>query len=112
MHHVNAQIAPRQFRRIAFGEHLDAISVHDHVTAVHGHFAREAAVSGVVACQVRVGLGVTEIVDRDDLNLIGAAALVQRAKDVATDASVSVDGDFDRHGILVLMVGFEVEFIV
>ena len=34
---------------------------------------------------------------RDDLQLAGALALVERAQDVAADAAVPVDADFDCH---------------
>ncbi len=52
---------------------------------------------GVVLRQVRIGLRVAEIVDRDDLDLVGALRFVQRAQDVAADSSVTVDTHFDRH---------------
>ena len=52
---------------------------------------------GVVAGQVCVGFGVAEIVERDDLDLLLAIGLVQRAQDVAADAAVTIDSDFDGH---------------
>jgi hypothetical protein len=46
---------------------------------------------------VGVGLGVAEVVDGDDLDLVRAARLVERAQDVAADAAVAVDRHLDRH---------------
>jgi hypothetical protein len=51
----------------------------------------------VVAQQVRIGLDGTEIVDRDDVNVL-AAGFVDCAHDVAADPAKSVDGDFQGHG--------------
>ena len=51
----------------------------------------------VVARQVRVGLGVAEIVDGHDLNLVGPLRLVERAQDIAADAAVAIDCNFDGH---------------
>jgi hypothetical protein len=46
---------------------------------------------------VRVGLGTAEIVDRDDGKVMLLAAFVVGAQDVAADAAVAVDRDFDGH---------------
>ena len=53
---------------------------------------------GVVLGQVRVGLGVAEVVDRDDLDLLSATGFVQRTQNVAANATVTVDGDLNCHG--------------
>jgi hypothetical protein len=46
---------------------------------------------------VGIGLGVTEIVDGHDLDLVRALALVERAQDVATDTTITIDCNFDGH---------------
>ncbi len=51
----------------------------------------------VVARQMRVGLGITEIVDGDDLDFAAALTFVERAQDVATDTAIAVDCYFDGH---------------
>ena len=97
VHHVDAEISPRQFRRIALGTYLDPITIDDHVVPVDGNFPRKLPVHGVVLGQVGVGFRVAEIVDRNDADLIGSATLVQRAQDVASDASVTVDCNLNGH---------------
>ena len=57
------------FGRIALRQHLDVVAIDHHCVAVDVHVAGEAAVRGVVPRQVRVGLGIAEIVDGDDLDL-------------------------------------------
>jgi hypothetical protein len=52
----------------------------------------------VVAGQVRVGLGVAEVVDGDELEIVLLSAFVVRAKHVAADAAVAIDRNFDSHG--------------
>ena len=73
-HELDAELAPRQLRRIALGQHLDAIAVHDQRIAVDLHLAAELAVRGVVARQVGVGLRIAEIVERHDLDFLLAFA--------------------------------------
>src|SRR6185312_7774602 len=96
-HEVDAQRAPGQRRGVAVGEHADAIAVDDHLLAFDGDLAGKAPVRGVVARQVRVGLGAAEVVDRDDRKIVLLAALVVRAQRVAADASIAVDRHLDRH---------------
>ena len=72
----------------------------DEMIAVDADRQRERPVRRVVARQMRVGLGVAEVVDGDDLNLVGALALVERAQNVAADTAVTVDCNFDGHGCL------------
>ena len=97
-HDVDAQILPRQLRRIALGADLDPVAVDDEVAAIDADLARKPAVCGVVLRQVRVRFRIAEIVDRDDLDLARAFGFVQRAQHVATDAAVAVDGDLHSHG--------------
>ena len=96
-HVLDPILAPRQLRRVALGEHADAVAVHDHVVAVDLDFAGEPAVHGVVARQVRIRLRVAQIVERDDLQFPGALALVEGAQHVASDAPVTIDADLDCH---------------
>ena len=51
---------------------------------------------GVVFEQMRVGLRVAEVVDRDELKLVFLAALVVGAKDHSADTTESIDGYFDH----------------
>jgi hypothetical protein len=99
-HDVDAELAPRQLRRVALRAHLDAVAADDERVSIDADLHRERTVRRVVACEVRVGFGVTEVVDGDDLNLVRALRLIERAQDVATDATVTVDCDFDGHGCL------------
>ncbi len=65
--------------------------------AVDFHFAVELAMHGVVAREVRVGLRVAQVIERDDLDFFLAIRFVQRAQDVAADAAIAIDTDFDGH---------------
>ena len=94
---VDAERAPRQLGRVALREHLDAVAVDDHRVAVDLDLARELAVRGVVARQVRVRLRAAEVVDRDDLDPVLLAALVVGPEHVASDAAEAVDADLEGH---------------
>src|SRR5699024_8565610 len=70
------------------------------------HRCREPAMYRVVTSQVRVGRGIAEIVDRDNLDLRRSAGLVNGAQDVASDAAIAVDCHSCRHAaFLVLLCG-------
>src|SRR5690606_4605124 len=64
--------------------------------AVGSHRAGEAAVRAVIGEQQRVGLGIGEIVDRDELEIV-IAALEDRACHQPPDAPEPVDRYFRRH---------------
>src|SRR5690606_10871359 len=89
--------APGQLRRVAFLDNPDAVAVDDHEVTIDLDLAREAAMHRVIAGQVRVRLGVAEIVDRDDPDLPGTTALIKGTQDVPADTTVTVDCDFDCH---------------
>ena len=40
---------------------------------------------------------IAQVIDRDDLDFVGALRFIQRAQDVAADTSVTVDTYFDGH---------------
>src|SRR5204862_3140847 len=92
-----AEILPRQLRRIALRTNADTIAVHDEVIAFDFDLARKLAVHGVIAREMRVGLGVAEIVQSDELNIVLLAVFVVRTQDVAPDAPVTVDCYLDCH---------------
>src|SRR5207249_8939728 len=64
--------------------------------------AWKLAMHGVVTRQVRVGLRAAEIVKRNDREIMLFPAFVMCAKDIAADAAIAVDGDFDGHGVIPL----------
>ncbi len=88
-HEVDLQIAPRQRRRVAFGEDFqlrlacpdDAVTDFDVLTELSEH--------GVVLQEVPHGLGIPEIVDRHDLEI--PPTLELSPKEVAPNASKPVD---------------------
>ncbi len=99
-HDVDLQFAPWDLRRITLCEHLDLVAIDDHEFAIDFDRARELAVRGVVAGQVRVRLRIAEIVDGNDLDVIFLAAFVVSAQDVTADAAIAVDCNTDSHGFL------------
>ncbi len=97
--HVDAEPAPRQFRRVALGGDRDLAMAKIHPAVAAGDLARKAAMDAVVAQQMRIGLDRPEIVDPDDLDLV-APALMGRTQDEAADAAKTVDRYPYRHGSL------------
>ena len=92
---VDAQVLPGELGRILDGQGANLFAVDDEVLGIVFDFALEAAVVAVVLEQRGEHLVVGQIVDRDDLELAGAA--VQQAKGEAADATETVDGDFNGH---------------
>src|SRR5690349_13274074 len=89
---VDAERFPRQLGGVALRHDLDAVVVDDDAVAVHAHRGREAPVRGVVLQQVGVGLGVAQVVDRDELQPVLLATFIVGPQHHASDASKTVDG--------------------
>jgi len=97
-HDVHAQIAPRQARRVTLGEHLHLLAAGPDDTVPELDVAREGAEDRVVLQEVRHGLRVPEVVQRDDLDV--GAQLLLRAEEVAADPAEAVDADPGCHPVL------------
>jgi hypothetical protein len=80
--------------------HLDRIAVHDDGLVLDLHARRKLPVRGVVLQQVRVGLGIAEVVHRDETKVVLLSAfthsLIVGAQHHAPDSSESVDGYLDH----------------
>src|SRR5690606_2003595 len=96
-HHVHVQLAPRQSRWVAIGQYADFVAVDHHVVALDFHLAGETAVGAVVLRQMGVGLGVAQVIDGHDLDVVLFAAFVMSTQNVAANTSVTVDRHANRH---------------
>ncbi len=47
--------------------------------------------------QMRIRIGIAEVIDGNDLDIGALVAFIQRAQHVATDASITVDAYLDGH---------------
>ncbi len=89
---VDAELSPRQRCRVLDGGYLDrAVADIDRV-ALDRDLAGKAAVHGIEAQQMGVGLDRGEIVDGDDLDVV-TPRFGNGAKHVAADAAEPVDTD-------------------
>ena len=96
-HDVDAEVTPRQRRRIALGEQLELEVPRAEGVGAERDLLAERAEGRVVAKQVRHRLRVAEVVRRDDLEV--AAPTQVRTEEVAPDAPEAVDAYADlRHG--------------
>jgi hypothetical protein len=94
----------RQLGRVALGGDADALAVDDHVVALGADLAGEFAVDAVALEQHGVRLGVGEVVDRDQLEVM-VVALEDGAGDEAADAAETVDGDFGHSNFSRIFMG-------
>src|SRR5436309_14545755 len=94
-HVVHAEAAPREVLRVPEGQDLDGPAVDDQVVVLGLDRDIQHAVDRIVLEQVGEGLGVGQVVDRDEFQ--GRIAQ-RRAQYVAPDASEPVDADADCHG--------------
>src|SRR5262245_26393651 len=93
-HHVDAEILPRQLRRILHRQHLELVAV-DRDAVLFGFDACvQVSKHRVVLQQVGERMGVGEIVDGDEVNL---AIAERRPHDVPADAAEPVDSYPDSH---------------
>src|SRR5438270_8606612 len=93
---IDAELAPRQFRRVALGGDADLAPADIHPTVAAGHLTGEAAVHAVVAQEMSVAFDRPEIIDPDDFDL-AVLVFVSRTQDKAADAAASVDCNPYRH---------------
>ena len=89
---IDAELLPRQRRRVLDGGHLDHADADADRVADDLDLAGKAAVHGIEPQQMRIGLDRREIVDGDDLD-IAAVCFGDGAQHVAADAPEPVDGD-------------------
>ena len=94
-HDWDIELFPRQCGWVALGEHADLLAVDRNPVSGDLDGVRETTKHGVVTQQMSQGLGIGQIVDRDDLNIGGAG--IGRAQDVTADAAEAVDGN-TSHG--------------
>ena len=95
-HQIDLEVAPRQVRRVALGQHLELVLASHPDLPVHRLGATfEAPVVRVVREQVRHRPRVTEVVDRHHLEV--AAAFQVRAVEVPTDPPEPVDSHSNSH---------------
>ena len=93
-HHVDAEVLPRQLRRVLHRQDLELVVVDGDPVALGGDVGLQVAEDRVVLQQVGEGVGRGEIVHRDDVDVAVAHG---GAHDVAADAAEPVDPDFDGH---------------
>ena len=91
---VDAEVLPRQLRRIAQRQHLELVAV-DRNAVAFGFDARfQVAEHRIVFEQVGERLRARQIVDRDEVDVLVAE---RRPHDVAPDSTESIDADPDSH---------------
>jgi hypothetical protein len=100
-HQLDAEVLVRQLARIALLGDRDVAAVDLDRVAVRGHRAGEAAVGRIEREQQRVRLGIGEVVDRDQLEVV-IGALEDRPRDEPPDAPEPVDRNLHRHAELLL----------
>ena len=93
-HDVDAEVLPRELRRIAHREHLELVAVDRNRVALGFHLRVQVAEHGVVLQQMGERGGVCEIVDRHEVDV---PVTERGAHDVAADSPESVDAYFHCH---------------
>jgi hypothetical protein len=94
---VDAEILPRQLRRIAHRQHLELVAVDDDRIALGLDFRVQVAEHRIVFEQMRQRMRAREIVHRDEVDVVVAE---RRTHDVAADAAEAVNPYPDSHAIL------------
>jgi len=95
-HDVNAQVLPRQLRRIAQRQHLELVAVDRDRIARGRHLRVQIAEHRVVLQKMRQRCSVREVVDGDEVDVLVGE---RRAHDIPTDPAKPVNANFDRHPV-------------
>ena len=93
---LGADVAPGESGGILLGRETDLLAVNDEIRALDGDLVLEDAVDGVVLEHVREVIGIEEVVDADDLDVV-REVLDRSAEDHATNAAEAVDTNLDSH---------------
>jgi hypothetical protein len=99
---VDTQLAPGKVGRVPLGERLDLLAVDRDAVVIEADVGIQDAAHGVVLQQVRKRLVVSEVVDRDDLEVCSLRESC--AEVVASDTAEAVDTDLYRHSGLLFLV--------
>ena len=101
-HHINTEFSPGQLGRIALSEHFDAAISHHKGVAINADILSKTPMRGVILQQVGVCRRITQIIDRDDFELILLARLEHGPEHIAADPAKTINCYFDRHGLISL----------
>ena len=93
---IDAHCLVRQVGGVALGGDGDAVAIDDQIGAINLYRAVEGAVDRIALEQQGVGLGVGQIVDRDQFQP-AVGALEYRARHLAADAAKPVNCNFYSH---------------
>ena len=93
---LGADVAPGESGGILLGRETDLLAVNDEIRALDGDLVLEDAVDGVVLEHIREVIGIEEVVDADDLDVV-REVLYRSAEDHATNAAEAVDTNLDSH---------------
>src|SRR5690606_23156022 len=97
---VGADFVPLQLGRVLHGGQADGFAIDNQGVAVHRDLALEAAVHRVVLQHVGQVIGLQQVVDADDLDVI--EILDGGTEHHAANATEAVDTDLDSHDCFTL----------
>ena len=95
-HDVDIELAPGQVAGVALGVDRDGLPVHDDGALTSFNRDRESASHGVILEQVRERLGVGQVIDGDDGDVVRASK--SSSKKASSDSTKAVDGNVDHGG--------------
>ena len=101
-HNIRANFIPFEGCRVTLLREANFFAVNDQGIALHRNLALEAAMHRVILQHVGQIVGLQQVVDANDFNI--AKALNCRAKDVAADATKTIDAYFDCHVVFSVWV--------
>ena len=91
---LGAHLVPLQVGGIHLGGQTDLLTVYYKVAVLYGHLVVEAAVNGVILQHVGQILGIQQVVDTYDLNVIGKFVDCS-AEYHAADTAETIDTNFN-----------------
>ncbi len=96
--YVDAHFFMRQVAGIALGRHRDSLAVYGDAASVGADIAGETPMRRIILEQQRVGPGIGQVIDRDQIEIM-VVAFQHSARDEPADATETINSDFDSHRI-------------
>jgi hypothetical protein len=98
-HDVDAEVFPRQRRRVLLGEYSDFVAVDGDRAASRRDVALVCAVNRIVLEEVCERVRMSQVVHGDEVD-VGDALLLGGTKHLSSDSSKSVDANAYGHSVL------------
>ena len=90
-HNIDTKLTPRQLFRISLSKNFNLIAIDNECVISSFYRIWKLTMCRIIFCQMSIAVGITQIIDRKNLQFIGAATFIKCSHHISTNSSVSID---------------------